>query len=47
MDKKLATDLRQMDAAIAAMADGLVLYAPDGKIQRINPAAEKAVGTAR
>lgn len=44
VDKKIATDLRQMDAAIAAMADGLVLYAPDGKIQRINPAAEKLLG---
>ena len=44
MDKRLAADLRQMDAVIAAMPAGLVLYAPDGKIQRINPAAEKLFG---
>jgi signal transduction histidine kinase len=34
----------QMDMTIAAMADGLVLYAPDGKILRINPAAESLLG---
>ena len=33
-----------MDAVIAAMPTGLVLYAPDGKIQRMNPAAEKLFG---
>jgi two-component system, OmpR family, phosphate regulon sensor histidine kinase PhoR len=44
VDKRLAADLRQMDAVIAAMPAGLVLYSPDGKIQRINPAAEKLFG---
>ena len=44
VEKRLAADLRQMDAVIAAMPAGLVLYAPDGKIQRINPAAEKLFG---
>ena len=44
MDKSFAADLRQMDAVIAAMPAGLVLYAPDGKIQRINPAAERLFG---
>jgi two-component system, OmpR family, phosphate regulon sensor histidine kinase PhoR len=44
VDKKLAAELPQMDMAIAAMADGLVLFAPDGKIQRINPAAEGLLG---
>jgi two-component system, OmpR family, phosphate regulon sensor histidine kinase PhoR len=44
VDQRLAAELRQMEAVIAAMADGLVLYAPDGKIQRINPAAEGLLG---
>ena len=44
MDKGLAADLRQMDAVMAATPAGLVLYAPDGKIQRINPAAERLFG---
>jgi signal transduction histidine kinase len=44
VDKGLAADLRQMDEVIAAMPAGLVLYASDGKIQSINPAAEKLFG---
>ena len=44
MDQKLTMELRLMDAAIAVMPDGLVLYAPDGRIQRLNPAAERLLG---
>lgn len=41
MDEKLDTELRRTDTVMAAMADGLVLYAADGKILYINPAAER------
>jgi len=44
VDQKLTMELRLMDAAIAVMPDGLVLYAPDGRIQRLNPAAERLLG---
>jgi len=44
VDERLAAELRQMETAIAAMPDGLVLYAPDGRVLRINPAAEKLLG---
>jgi len=36
----------QTDMAIAAMPDGLAIYAPDGEILRINPAAERMLGLA-
>jgi signal transduction histidine kinase len=44
VDKNLAAELRRMDTMVAAMPDGLVLYARDGKIQHVNPAAEKLLG---
>ncbi|HJX63300.1 MAG TPA: ATP-binding protein [Polyangia bacterium] len=44
MDKNLAAETRRMDTVVAAMPDGLVIYARDGKIQYLNPAAEKLLG---
>ena len=44
MDKNLAAQSRRMDTVVAAMPDGLVLYARDGTIQYVNPAAEKLLG---
>jgi len=38
----VALDVGRM--AIVAMADGLVIYTPDGKIGHINPAAERLLG---
>ena len=47
MDERQAADLGQIDSAIAAMADGFALYAPDGKLLHINPAAERLLGLSR
>jgi len=44
VDKNLAAESRRIDTAVAAMPDGLVLYARDGRIQHVNPAAEKLLG---
>jgi PAS domain S-box-containing protein len=44
LDKNLAAESRLMNAVVAAMPDGLVLYSRDGKIEYANPAAEKLLG---
>jgi PAS domain S-box-containing protein len=44
VDNNLAADSRLMNAVVAAMPDGLVLYSRDGKIEYANPAAEKLLG---
>ena len=34
----------ELDATVASVADGLVIYAPDGRIRRMNAAAQRLLG---
>jgi len=41
---RLAAELRQLETLMAAMPDGLLVQAPDGRILRMNPAAQRLLG---
>lgn len=47
VDKNLAAESRLMNAVVAAMPDGLLLYSHDGRIEYANPAAETLMGLSR
>lgn len=36
--------LVEMDATISSIADGIIIYGPEGRIVRLNPAAERMLG---